>query len=148
MKTTINMTIGALAGVVILSILAVSPTTVEAQAGRSATGGVYTQEQAERGQMTYSENCSFCHGDDLTGSDVIPGLVGDAFVKAWTDQTLGALYDKINATMPATAPGSLTPQQTVDTLAYMLSMSKYPTGTTELGAEPDELKQISLDPPQ
>jgi hypothetical protein len=48
--------------------------------------------------------------------------------------------------MPATAPGSLSEQQTADLLAYMLSIAKYPAGTTELAAKAEPLKAITLDP--
>ena len=47
--------------------------------------------------------------------------------------------------MPATAPGSLSEQQTADILAYIFSVSKYPAGTTELDAKVEPLKQIALD---
>ena len=46
--------------------------------------------------------------------------------------------------MPATSPGSLTPQQTSDVIAYMFSVYKLPAGATELPAQPDDLKTINF----
>jgi hypothetical protein len=49
--------------------------------------------------------------------------------------------------MPQSSPGSLTPAQTADLLAYMLSVSKYPAGDTELPADRDKLKTIQIPKP-
>ena len=135
-----------LAGMAILSVI--SYVSVRAQAGRSVAEGVYTEAQAKRGEKVYAENCGFCHGDDLKGSDVIPPLIGSDFVATWKGKTAADLFEKINTTMPATAPGTLTAEQTADTVAHMLSVAKYPTGAAELSAKMDELKQISIEPPK
>lgn len=148
MKRTVHIAIATLAALAIVSVFHSVQPAARAQTGRSSTEGVYTEAQAKRGEQTYAENCSFCHGDDLKGSDVIPAIVGEAFLMAWADKTVGDLYEKISTTMPATAPGSLTAEQNADALAYMLSVSKYPVGTMELAAKLDELKQIRIEPPQ
>ena len=41
--------------------------------------------------------------------------------------------------MPATAPGSLTPEQAADIMAYMLSAGKYPAGTAPLDTKMETL---------
>ena len=38
-----------------------------AQAPRTVWDGVYTREQAQRGEKLYEQECGRCHGDDLTG---------------------------------------------------------------------------------
>ena len=143
MNTTFRFVTALAAGVAILS--AASYLSVQAQAGKSVGDGVYTAEQAKRGEKVYAENCGFCHGDDLKGSDVIPALVGADFAGSWKGKTVADLYEKINTTMPATAPGTLTPAQTADSIAHMFAVAKYPAGTTELSAKMDELKQIRID---
>ena len=55
------------------------------------------------------------------------------------------LFDKTQQTMPATAPGSLTGPQTADILAYMFSVSAYPTGASELPSTTEALKSIEFD---
>ena len=148
MTKTINLTITALAVLAIASILFVSQTSVSAQAGKTSADGVFTDAQAKRGEKVYAENCSFCHGDDLRGSDVIPALAGDVFLKGWTSKSVGDLFEKIQQTMPATAPGSLMPAQSADIVAHVLSKSSYPAGATELPATVADLKQIQIVPPK
>jgi mono/diheme cytochrome c family protein len=143
MNTTFRFVTALVAGVAVLS--AASYLTVQAQGGKSVGDGVYTAEQAKRGEKVYAENCGFCHGDDLKGSDVIPALTGADFAGSWKGKTVADLYEKINTTMPATAPGTLTPAQTAESIAHIFAVAKYPAGTTELPAKMDELKGIRID---
>jgi len=146
MNTTLRFVTATVAGVALLSAASyLSVQSVQAQAGKSIGEGVYTAAQAERGAKVYAENCSFCHGDDLKGSDVIPPLVGTDFLGNWKGKTAADLYEKINSTMPATAPGTLTPAQTAETMAHMFAVAKYPAGSADLSAKMDELKQIRID---
>ena len=39
--------------------------TIGAQAAKSVKEGVYTADQAKRGEALYKENCAACHGEDL-----------------------------------------------------------------------------------
>jgi len=143
MNTTLRFVTALAAGVALLS--AASYISVQAQAGKSVGDGIYSKAQAERGAKVYAENCSFCHGDDLKGSDVIPALVGADFIGSWKGKTAADLFEKVNTTMPATAPGTLTPAQTADVVAHMFAVAKYPEGTAELPGKMDELKQIRID---
>ena len=122
--------------------------TLGAQA-RSAADGVYTDAQAKRGATLYSEQCGSCHGADMSGvADLFPALAGDAFVSTWQGKSVGELFEKISTTMPALDPGSLKPEQTADIVANILSVSKYPAGTTELASSLEALKQIKIDAPK
>ena len=47
--------------------------------------------------------------------------------------------------MPADAPGSMTPQQTVDVTAYVLKLNKFPAGQTELPTDVVALKKIMIE---
>jgi mono/diheme cytochrome c family protein len=81
----------------------------------------------------------------LEGSGPMPPLVGSDFSRNWQGKTVAELFEKTHGTMPATAPGSLSEQQTADVLSYMFSMAKYPIGTMELAASAAPLKEIVLD---
>jgi mono/diheme cytochrome c family protein len=119
---------------------------VGAQDGpKTVSQGVYTAEQAMRGEPLYKEQCAACHGEMLEGSGPMPPLSGPDFAKNWQGKTVADLFEKTHSSMPATAPGSLTEQQTADILAYMFSMAKYPAGAAELQASAEPLKQITLD---
>ena len=54
------------------------------------------------------------------------------------------LFDKIRATMPADAPGTLEPPQVADLVAFILQANKFPAGRAELGAGGAALRQITL----
>ena len=142
MAKTLHLYIAAAALVV------VAGTQVVLRAQGTVSAGVYTEAQAKRGAGLYTEQCAACHGDDLKGNDIIPGLTGDTFTGNWQGKSVGDLYDKIQMTMPALNPGSLTPAQTADLIAQMLSVSKYPAGETDLASTVDALQQIKIDPPK
>jgi mono/diheme cytochrome c family protein len=114
----------------------------------STSAGVYSDAQVKRGAALYKDQCAACHGDDLRGNDIIPGVAGQAFTGNWQGKSLGDLYDKIQMTMPALNPGSLTPEQTADLIALVLSTSKYPAGTTDLASKAEALQQIKIDAPK
>ena len=86
----ITFALGLFAAVTALSM------SMSAQAARSTTDAVYSADQAKRGQVVYNEQCSFCHGDDLKGSDVIPGLTGEAFNKVYANKPVADLHVKIS----------------------------------------------------
>ena len=116
--------------------------------GASAAAGVYTEEQSKRGMELYKAQCASCHGDDLKGNEIIPALTGDTFTGNWKGKSVGDLFEKINMTMPALDPGSLTPDQTADLIAHILSVAKYPAGKTALATSMDALNQIKIDAPK
>jgi mono/diheme cytochrome c family protein len=129
--------------------------TTGAPAGSAATagapaggGGLYADAQAKRAEKLYAESCGACHGATL-GGDVGPALAGPRFSARWKDKSVAELFEKIQATMPASAPGSLTPEQTADLVALVLSTNRYPGGATELtGAAAPQKKAPLGDPPQ
>jgi mono/diheme cytochrome c family protein len=118
-----------------------------AQAASSTRDGVYTAEQAQQGKALYQQQCAKCHGNALEGSGKNVPLTGDAFLDKWTDQTLADLFMKTNATMPASDPGTLTPDDTSRVLAYILSMNKFQPGKNPLPTDPDGLGAIHIAKP-
>ena len=112
---------------------------------RSVWDGVYTEEQAKRGEEVYEKQCSACHGDKLAGRESAPPLTGGAFFSNWNGLTLGDLFERIRKTMPQNAPGKLSRQQNADILAYMLSFNKFPPGKTELYRQTEMLKEIRFE---
>lgn len=110
--------------------------------GTSIWDGVYTDAQATRGEAVYKAQCASCHGVTLEGRGQIPPLAGDEFLTAWDGMTLADLFEKQQTSMPADRPGQLTPTQNADILAYLLKMSKAPSGTQELPADGGKLRGI------
>jgi quinoprotein glucose dehydrogenase len=125
---------------------ALSYTALRAQQpSRSVWDGVYTREQADRGQPLYKQYCATCHGEMLEGIEMAPALVGGEFIDNWSGQTLGDLFERIRATMPRDKPGRLSREINADITAYMLSFNKFPAGGAELSHDTQVLKQIRLD---
>src|SRR5688572_24933269 len=121
---------------------------VAAQATRSVNEGVYTADQAKKGEGLYKEQCAACHGDNLEGSGPMPPLAGKDFLTNWSGKSVGELFEKTHTTMPATAPGTLTPAQAADIVAHLLSTGKYPAGAAELDSKMEPLLAFKLDPPK
>ena len=111
--------------------------------------GIYTADQAKRGGAVFTGQCASCHGSDLAGVGQNPPLSGDEFLSKYEGESIDAIFDTIQTTMPATHPGSLTRPQAADVLAFILSSNKYLAGTTELPSDEESLKKIQLEkPPQ
>ena len=116
-----------------------------AQATRTVWDGVYTEEQASRGEALYGERCVRCHGTTLAGgTDGAGPLVGPTFQGNWNGVTLGAMVDRIRSSMPLDKPMSLSRQQTADLVAYILSANKFPAGKAELARQAEILNQIEF----
>jgi S-disulfanyl-L-cysteine oxidoreductase SoxD len=111
---------------------------------RTTLDGVYTAAQAKRGDTVYGASCSSCHAADLSGSGQASSLTGKEFNEAWNGVPLSDLFERIRATMPADAPGTLTPAEAADVSAFILSKAGQPAGQTELAADPAELKGITF----
>jgi mono/diheme cytochrome c family protein len=115
-----------------------------AQAPRTVWDGVFTDEQAKRGQASYGEECASCHGVELTGGEQAPPLAGAAFLGTWNGLSVGVLYDRMRQSMPQDDPGSLSRQINADILAFMLKANGFPAGKTELEKDSEVLRQIKL----
>ena len=141
------LAIAALAVAVGAQGAALSQTAESSSGARSARAGVYSEAQQKRGEGVYSRECSTCHGERLKGGEGAPALTGSDFAAGWNGQTVGDLFERIRQTMPAPPeqPGKLTPQQTADVVAHILSVNGFPAGTTELAFDTDALKQIRID---
>ena len=111
---------------------------------KTAWDGVYTDAQASRGESVYTASCAVCHGDDLAGSEMGPGLAGSSFLEFWDGLSLGDLYQVMSVSMPQDNPGSLDIAQYVDVIAYMLQKSEYPSGGEELPADEGGLGEVMI----
>lgn len=123
------------------------PTPGQLPQYHSVWDGIYTESQAERGEALYHHECAGCHGDKLTGkeSENVPALTGKDFQEDWNGDTVGGLFKQILRKMPQDDPGTLTPQQTADLVAFLLNFNKFPAGKTELPAKTEVLDEIRLD---
>lgn len=121
-----------------------APLTVSAQEAKSQWDGVYTLEQAKRGEALYDQQCSSCHGADMNGGEMAPGLSGGEFTANWNDLSLGDLFERMRISMPQNAPGSLSRQDNADILAFILHKGNYPAGKTDLPTQTEVLNTVKF----
>ena len=85
------------------------------------------QTLAAAGQTVYSSNCAGCHGNSGQGLGA-PALWGSGALLAKYNNA-SALLNFISANMPKNAPGSLSHQQYINVLCYILVQGNQVTGT-------------------
>ena len=118
---------------------------------KSIRDGVFTAEQAARGQLAYTGPCDRCHGYKLDGAsddpDMLPAppVAGPKFLRKWSGRPLAALFEYVRVTMPTNNPGYLSDAEVADILAYMLSVSEVPSGGTPLPADRATLTSIVIE---
>jgi mono/diheme cytochrome c family protein len=121
-----------------------SRTVISPSQQRTIWDGVYTAEQATRGEKVYADRCARCHGDGLQGVEAAPALTGPTFYSTWEGETLGALFERMRSSMPQDSPGSLSRAQNADMLAYMLRVGGYPAGQSVLDGQAGALAQTTV----
>ncbi len=98
--------------------------------------GIYSEEQAERGRGTFRSVCGECHYSRE--------FRDDQFKFSWRRRSVADLFGHIAETMPENAPGSLSPRQYADVVAYILSLNGIPAGSEELPTDRDALAAYNL----
>jgi len=142
---------------VVISPRARAAEPVHRQDGTTKTiwDGIYTEEQARRGEQVFKTECSYCHRDDLAGGFLDDGVerapalagpraFGSSLVDRWKDLTLTDMVASIAATMPRPKPASLTLQAYVDLVGYLFSKNGLPAGSLELPPDADALGRLLI----
>lgn len=127
-----------------LALAFVLAAVMAAQQPRTVWDGIYTDEQAARGETLYAERCAKCHGDTLGGQESAPALTGTTFYSNWEGEMLEPLFDRVRTTMPQDKPGSLSRAQNADILAHMLKAGGYPAGATPLTGQAGAMATITI----
>ena len=77
-----------------------------------------------------------------------PPLARARFLRVWAGRSLATLYEYTRATMPEDNPNSLTDQEYVDVIAYMLTVGGMPEGEAELHPNLQSLARVLIQPQQ
>ena len=102
----------------------------------SAGGTTFSDEQADRGRDIFRAACTECHySSEFSDSQ---------FKFKWSRRSAGGLYQLIQTSMPETAPGSLTPEESVDIVSYIMRMNGFEPGSGELSSDRAVLDAISF----
>lgn len=125
--------------------LAIAARATSAPQAATTWDGVYTEDQAKRGEALYQEHCVRCHGAALQGNGegALP-LVGATFKSNWNGVTMGAMMERVRLSMPQDKPGTMTRQQIADLLAFVLRSNNFPAGDAELAKQTDILNAITF----
>ena len=114
---------------------------------RTVLDGVYSIEQARRGDTVYANTCSGCHGDVLQGKSDGP-LRGQVFMDRWREDTLDTLFNHLQINMPARAPGSLSEATYLDLVAFILQTNGFPAGSELQRSQLAEILLVGKDGPK
>ncbi len=115
------------AATLLIAVASAWPGHAAEQTKLTTRDGVYTQAQADAGRQVYSARCSECHRDSLLGGvNESPPLKGERFLANWAGSPLRALYGRILSTMPQSDPGSLSPEEALQIVAYLLQANGSP----------------------
>ena len=102
---------------------------------RSTLDGVYNEAQSNSGSDVYATMCTACHTPE--------SHTGTVFYSWWAGLPLSEQFSYISEKMPQDNPGSLSRQEYLQIVAYLLEMNGMPTGSTELAI--DSLETIRFD---
>ena len=108
-----------------------------ASAGQKTTmSGIYTSAQVDRGEQMYYTVCIACHPKGT--------YAGPGFKANWGGKPLSDLYDWVLNKMPKNDPGTLSPQESVDVIAYILKQNGMPEGKTTMPTDMRTLRNIRI----
>ena len=86
-----------------------------------AQGPAFTEAQAASGRAVYRQQCASCHGAELEGQHLAPGLTGERFDRTWRGKPASALMFHLRRMPPNTsAAGGLGDETYANVLAYLL----------------------------
>jgi len=96
------------------------PAATAKPAAKTTLSGVYTAAQATKGEEMYFSLCITCHPKGT--------YAGAEFKKNWNGRPLSDLWDWISNKMPKNDPGTLTPAEVAQVMAFILQQNKMPAG--------------------
>jgi hypothetical protein len=113
-----------------------APGQARGSSARTTLSGIYTVAQATNGEEVYATFCVSCH-PTVT-------YTGPTFKEHWAGRPLSDLYEWISEKMPKNDPGSLTPRQSVEAIAFILKLNKLPAGQSPLVADYAALRRVTI----
>jgi polar amino acid transport system substrate-binding protein len=110
-----------------LAVLALAAT------GASSTKISFTSSQMANGQKQFAQSCAPCHGERLEGG-AGPALTGPTFetLSKKVGADVGDIFTYMTTNMPLNEPASLSHDQYVSIMAFILSRNGYKAGRKPL----------------
>ncbi len=119
----------------VLPLLGVAALAATQSAPRSTADGVFTAAQATQGRELWAASCQSCHTPHA----------GVPFKNKWMGRDLSALFTYTRNEMPKSDPGSLSDEEYVQAIAFLLRVNGMPAGETPLPGDSVALARIRFD---
>jgi mono/diheme cytochrome c family protein len=103
----------------------------------SLPAATYSATQAAAGKRVYDSTCAHCHPSGQ--------LDGATFANTWNNRRIIDLYSLVTNTMPQDRPGSLTDEQYLNVIAYILQRNQVPASAAKLSADTLSMKKTRID---
>lgn len=104
---------------------------------RTTLDGVFTSEQAERGESAFFANCADCH-------EIAEFSGPEAMFETERGKSVWPIFDFMWSEMPEDRPAWLEPDEYADILAFLLHRLGMPPGPEELAPDPEALRRLML----
>ena len=121
----------------LLTFLAAAGLLAAQPAMRSTQDGVYTTAQANEGRDVFAMACQSCHSPTVHA--------GPPFRNKWFGRSVGELFEYLQNEMPKSAPGTLSDEEYLTSIAYLLRINGMPVGSTPLAPDVKVLHRIRID---
>lgn len=111
-----------------------APLALLAIAATKGGGSIsFTASQVQRGGAQFNQSCAACHGAHLEGG-AGPALSGPNFktLSSKVHANVSDVFTYMSLNMPLNAPASLTHDQYINIMAFILSKNGYKPGKTPL----------------
>ena len=103
----------------------------------SVQSGVYSKEQAGRGEQLFGEACLVCHQPEE--------FAAGGYMDGWSGMSANDFVEFTRSTMPEDNPGRLKRKEYIDIIAFLFQQNGLPTGESEMARS--GLKDIQIEGP-
>ena len=118
-------------------IVAVAQMLTAQDGPTSVQDGVYSDDQAGRGEKFFGEACMVCHQPEEFSDG--------GYMEGWSEQSVNDFVEFVRSTMPEDNPGRLRRQEYIDIIAYFFKLNGLPSGENDL--ERKSLRSIQIEGP-
>jgi mono/diheme cytochrome c family protein len=110
-----------------------TPLVIFAIAAASSGSVSFTASQMQKGERQFAQSCATCHGEQLEGG-AGPALTGPNFkiLSKKVGARVGDVFTYMSTNMPLNEPASLSHDQYVNIMAFILSKNSYKPGKSPL----------------
>jgi mono/diheme cytochrome c family protein len=126
--------------VAVVLVIAISACASPTPAAAPTVAGPTAGQLADQGKLVFASHCAKCHGDQGQGVTAPANIGPNAQLEKY--KTAKGLYDYVSTVMPNDAPGSLSQQEYMQVVSYLLVQNKFVSPQTPIN--PNTLDNIPL----